>query len=67
MTNTKELKSKIHDSGFKISFLADKCGLSRNGLSLKINGKYEFNAVEIKTLKELLDLTPEEVDYLFLN
>lgn len=65
MTDTKLLRKKIDESGYKISFVAEKCGLTYQGLMNKVNGKYEFTAPEIKELRILLKLSLEEVDDIF--
>ena len=61
MTNTKLLEKKIKESGKKISYLAEKCGLSYAGFRNCVTGKAEFkqshieilcNELDIKTLKE---------------
>ena len=37
MTNTELLKDKIHESGLKYGYIADKLGISRTSLYLKVN------------------------------
>lgn len=66
MTNTEELKSKIEASGLKRGFIASKCGMSRFTFSNKVNGKSDFTASEIRTLRTLFDLSLEEVEQIFL-
>jgi len=56
MTDTKLLKEKIRASGYKLNFLAEKMGLSRQGLYLKINNTNEFTTGEVETLCELLGI-----------
>lgn len=65
MTNVKLLRDKITQSGYKMTFLADKCGLSTFGFQLKVDGKNEFKPSEINVLKELLNLTNQEVMSIF--
>lgn len=65
MTNTKLLKKKIDESGYKISFIATKCGLTYQGFLPKMNGVREFKQTEIVVIKELLNLTQEEADEIF--
>lgn len=65
MTNTELLRKKIDESGYKLLFIAEKCGLSYQGLMNKVNGKSEFNAPEIKALRTLLKLRPDEVECIF--
>ena len=65
MTNTTLLRRKIDESGYKLIFLAEKCGLTYQGFMKKVNNETEFKASEIQTLKELLNLTTEEVNAIF--
>ncbi|MCI7092284.1 MAG: toxin-antitoxin system, antitoxin component, Xre family protein [Lachnospiraceae bacterium] len=65
MTDTELLKKKIDESGYKISFIAQKCGLTYQGFLPKMNGMREFKQTEIIVLRELLKLTQEEADEIF--
>ena len=56
MTNTVLLESLINDSGLKLSFIAEKLGISRQALYKKIKGLAQFTGPEIKILCELLKL-----------
>ena len=56
MTNTPLLKQLIKESGLKLSFIAEKLGISRTALYKKIEGLVHFNGPEIKTMCELLHL-----------
>ena len=67
MTDTYKLYYKIKKGGFKISYLSEQLGLSRQGLSNKINGESEFYASEISKISELLKLTPEEREDIFFK
>lgn len=57
MTDSKKLNEVIKASGFKREFLAEKCGISRQTLSYKINNKQSFNADEIAILCNVLNIT----------
>lgn len=57
MTNTTLLEQLIKDSGLKLSFIAQKLGISRTALYKKINGLVQFTGPEIKIMCELLNLT----------
>lgn len=65
MTNTELLKAKIDESGYKIHYIAEKCGLTYQGFLNKMNNKTQFTAPEIKTLRILLNLSPEDVERIF--
>jgi transcriptional regulator with XRE-family HTH domain len=66
MTNTELFKQKVKNSGLKYTYLAKKLGLSREGLSKKINNETEFKASEISILcAELKIVTPKEKDSIF--
>ena len=57
MTNTKLLKQKIKESGYKIGFIAEQLQMARNTLWLKINDVRPFNQYEINELCNLLNIT----------
>lgn len=65
LTNTRLLEQKIRDSGYRIEYIADKCGLSPQGFLKKRNNETEFKASEIVSLKTLLNLTDEETNEIF--
>lgn len=67
MTNTEQLIKKIDESGYKRLFIAEKCGLSYQGFMNKVNGKTEFTAPEIKTLRMLLKICPDEAEVIFFT
>lgn len=60
MTNTSLLEEYIEKSGYKRSFIADKLGITRFALGLKINNKSEFKASEIDILCKLLNISLED-------
>ena len=55
MTNTNLLRSKIDESGYKLTYLAEKCNLTYFGFMKKVNNETEFKASEIKTLKKTVE------------
>ena len=65
MVNTKMLRDKINDAGYKLQFVAEKCGLTYFGFMKKVNNETEFKASEIMILKVLLNLTDKEVNQIF--
>ena len=60
------LKEVIQDRGIKVSALADKMGISRQSLHMKLNGKRSFDQGEIMALKINLRLSDEEFMSIFL-
>ena len=54
MTDTIRLREKIRLSGYKLSFVADKVGITRQALCNKINNRSDFRADEIRALYKLL-------------
>lgn len=56
MTNTELLEKLIRDSGLKLSFIAEKLGITRQALYKKIKGLVQFTGPEIKIMCELLNL-----------
>ena len=68
MTNIALLRQKISDSGLKTQYIADKLGLHRVSLSMKINGHRQFNQYEISKLCDVLNITdPAEMQLIFLT
>lgn len=65
MTDTVLLKQKIKESGYKISYIAEKLGLSYPGLKKKIDNQTDFRAGEIQTLSDLLCLSVDEKEAIF--
>lgn len=60
MTNTKLLRERIDQSDYKLRLVAEKIGLTYQGLLNKINNRRQFRADEIQALYELLDLSEED-------
>ena len=67
MTNTAKLRQSIEASGLKKTYIVEQLGLSYQGFWNKENGYSEFVSSEIKTLKDLLHLSDEEVMEIFLS
>lgn len=68
MTDTKRLEQIIKDKGLIKKRIAEKMGLSRYGLMLKINGVNQFTAPEIAQLCEILDIkTLREKEAIFFK
>lgn len=65
-TNVEELNRLIEASGLRITYLADKCGLSRTAFYKKRTGKVDFTSSEIAVLRDELKLTLTQVDKIFL-
>jgi hypothetical protein len=65
MVNTQLLDSKINSSGFKVGYIVDSLGLSRNGFDKKRKGKIQFKKPEIYVLSDLLHLTEDEKQSIF--
>lgn len=65
MTNTKLLRKKIDESGYKITFVANQCGLSYQGFLKKVKGQSEFKVNEVQILKNTLNLSNKEADEIF--
>ena len=63
----KALRSRIDAEGIKIRKVAERLGLSTQGLYNKLNGDSEFLTSELATLKEMLHLTDQEFLALFFS
>lgn len=60
LVNTDLLNEKIEQSGYRIGFIVDTLGISRNGFDLKRNGKIAFRLSEVYVLCSLLNITDDE-------
>ncbi len=67
MPNINLLKTKISESGIKMTILSEKTGISRETLYNRLNENGEFKASEIVALTSALNLTKEERDKIFLT
>ncbi|MCD7810385.1 MAG: helix-turn-helix domain-containing protein [Ruminococcus sp.] len=67
MTNTQMLREKIKMSGYKMRFIAEKVGLTYQGLFNKIENRRSFRANEIYALCQLLDIHGEEKERIFFD
>ncbi len=65
MTDVKLLQEKIDQSGYKVRFIAEKVGITYQGLRKKMQNKSEFKVSEIQTLCRLLDLSEQEREAIF--
>ena len=68
MSNTVLLKSAIERSGYKLSYLASKIGITPYSLTKKINNVTEFKSGEIKELCSILNIKGDEIqEYFFAD
>ena len=65
MTNTKLLEEKIKESGKKISYLAEKVGLSYAGFRNCVTNKAEFKATHIDILCRELSIDLKDMRTIF--
>ena len=65
--NNELLREVIKDSGVKVTALADKIGISRQSLTMKLNGERSFDQGEIMAIKTNLHLTDEQFIQIFFN
>lgn len=67
MTDTKLLRRKINDSGYKLTFIAKKLGITYQGFLNKTNNATEFKATEIQALCDLLKIDMQEKEKIFFE
>ena len=67
MTDTKLLKEKIDNSGYRFNWIAKNLNLTPYGLRKKVNGETEFKATEIVKFQEILKISNTERDKIFLS
>lgn len=65
MTNGKLLKEIIKAKKMTLQELADSLGLSRQGLSKKIENRSEFRCSEVAKMCELLGLSEQQKQEIF--
>jgi hypothetical protein len=66
VTDIKLLKNAIKKSGYRLRYIAEQLGISYQGLCNKINGIYDFKADEILVLCNLLHISMQEKEVIFL-
>lgn len=67
MTDTELLRRVIRNSGLKYGYIAEKLGLSRAGLLLKVENKTEFKQSEIAQLSKILQLSQQLKEDIFYS
>lgn len=65
MTDTALLRQHINESGYKVGYVAERCGLTVQGFLNKINNKSEFRASEIQEICSLLQIDVTEKEKIF--
>ena len=66
MINNELLLQEIRESGLKLSYIAEKTGMSMMSLNRKINGETEFKVSEIIKISEILRLSDSLKVQIFL-
>lgn len=59
------IKSLIRKKGYRVEFVADKIGITKQSLSYKLNGKTDFKWLEIIKIIDFLDCSESEKLLLF--
>lgn len=67
MTDTKALREKMDESGYKLRYIAKRLGITYQGFLKKINNETEFKASEIQILFDLLHMTEAERNAIFFT
>lgn len=62
-----KLRAKIVEMNFNMNKLAEDTSMSKITLYRKLNGLQEFKISEIRTLKEILELSPDEINEIFFK
>ena len=63
----KNLNNKIDEINIPITTIAEKIGISRQSLYLKLSGLRDFKVSEINSLCNILRLTNEEKSLIFFT
>lgn len=61
MQSSNLLKQRIHESGYRLSWIAEQLGISRYSLTNKMNDVTEFKKSEIADLCRLLNISNEDI------
>lgn len=64
--DTELLEKYILRSGYKIGFITDQLGISRQAFDQKMKNKNKFRASEVYVLCDLLKITPEDKPKIFM-
>lgn len=67
MVKSELLREAIDRSGLKLQFIADEIGITRQSLSSKIDGIYDFRLGEVAKLAKLIGLTTAERNHIFFQ
>lgn len=62
MVNEELLRNMIKEKGLKLKFIAEKMGLTPQGLSLKMSNVNEFTVSEAYKLSSILGLDSKELN-----
>lgn len=65
MTNSQLLNEAIIDSGLKITYIANRLGITREGFYNKLKNETEFKASEIVVMQKILNLSNSKRDKIF--
>ncbi len=67
--NTNLLKSKLAEQGFTQTAAAQAIGISLSRFNAKLNNTdgAEFSLGEVRTMKNLFNLSSEQVDHIFFS
>lgn len=65
--NLEYLNGRINEIKIPITIIAERMGISRQSLYLKIKGEREFKVSEVSKLCDILRLTDEEKTFVFLQ
>ncbi len=67
MINSQLLRDAIDKSGLKLGFIADEMGLTRQSLTSKIDGSYQFKIGEAAKLARILGLSSRDRELIFFS
>lgn len=67
MTDVERLKNIIDKKGLRMSWIAEKMGVTRQCLNNKMMGHADFSRTQIAQIAEILGLNKTEIVEIFLN
>lgn len=67
MTDIERLKNIIDKKGLRMSWIAEKMGVTRQCLNHKMTGRSEFSRAQVAQISEILGLSKTETFEIFLR
>jgi hypothetical protein len=67
MTNTAKLNEIMRASGLDRAFIAQMLGISSSSFKKRVNGHIEFKSADISIMRDLLNLSNDQLTEIFFS